>query len=175
MTEEVDRLLEQARRERLEDRPDAARSLLVRAVALAREAEGPALGRALAGLGQIARDQGEEAEALRLYREAAALAEDGDDVLVFAHRLRHIGDMHLDAGRLDEAGPLYDRALAFYRGRDDARPLDLANALRPMAILKHKQGQAETAERLWAEARTLYEQAGVRVGPDIPSLPADRQ
>ncbi len=42
--------------------------------------------------------------------------------------------------------------------------LDLANAIRPLAILKDDAGEVEDAKRLWEEARDLYAAADVREG-----------
>lgn len=58
-------------------------------------------------------------------------------------RLRHLGDVHYDAGRRELAEPLYEKALALYRAHDTP-PLELANAT------------LDAAERLWEEAHQLY-------------------
>ena len=142
-----------------------ARPLLVQAVAAAREAGDRArLGDLLARLGQIERDLGDVAAALACYSEAAAIARESGAALTLAHRLRHIGDIHLDAGQIEPAERFCEEALAIYRGRDDSPAGDLANAVRPMALLREKQGRREEARSLWAEARELYERAGVAVG-----------
>jgi propanediol dehydratase small subunit len=111
-----------------------------------------------------ARHEGRIDEAIALYACAAAEARQQRDVLVLAHRLRHIGDIHQDAGRDAEAAPFYAEALAFYRARPDTPVLDLANLLRPLAMLKEKAGDRAGAKALWAEAATLYEAAGVEIG-----------
>lgn len=121
-------------------------------------------GRKLAHEAQAERGAGRGARAIALYGEAAGIARRGGDILTLAHRLRHIGDIHLDAEQIDLAAPFYEEALALYRSRDDARPLDLANLLRPMALLREKQGEREAARPYWAEARALYEQVGVEAG-----------
>jgi tetratricopeptide (TPR) repeat protein len=84
--------------------------------------------------------------------------------LVLAHRLRHIGDIHQDAGRYAEAAPFYAEALALYRADPNPPPLDLANMLRPLAMLKEKAGDRAGAAALWAEAGALYGAAGVADG-----------
>ncbi len=111
-----------------------------------------------------ARNEGRSDEAIELYARAAGQARLQGDALVLAHRLRHIGDIHQDAGRDAEAAPFYDEALALYRSRADAPVLDLANLLRPLAMLKEKAGDRAEAKTLWAEAATLYETAGVEIG-----------
>jgi hypothetical protein len=55
-------------------------------------------------------------------------------------------------------------ALALYRSHADTPPLDLANAIRPLALLKYDAGEAEEARRLFEEARDLYALANVQEG-----------
>jgi len=62
------------------------------------------------------------------------------------------------------AEPCYYEALALYRSHKKPPPLDLANAIRPLAILKDDAGEVEDAKRLWEEARNLYAEADVREG-----------
>ena len=121
-------------------------------------------GRALAVRAKAERDAGRSEAAIALYGQAAEIARRDGDVLALAHRLRHIGDIHLGAGRIDQAAPFYDEALALYRSRQDAKPLDLANALRPMALLCEARKEPEAARLCWTEARALYEQTGVAAG-----------
>ena len=121
-------------------------------------------GRALVEQAQPERQAGRYAQAIALYGEAAEIARREGDVLTLAHRLRHIGDIHMEDGQNDMAAPYYDEALALYRSRDDRRTLDLANTLRPMALLKEAQGEHEAARPFWAEARDLYGQVGVEAG-----------
>jgi tetratricopeptide (TPR) repeat protein len=121
-------------------------------------------GKALAAQGKAARDEDRIDAALELYGQAAAHARQQGDTLTLAHRLRHIGDIHQDAGRDAEAAPYYDEALALYRSRPDAPVLDLANMLRPLAMLKEKAGARAEAAALWAEAAALYAEAGVEIG-----------
>jgi tetratricopeptide (TPR) repeat protein len=121
-------------------------------------------GRALAMRAKAERDAGRSEAAIALYGEAAETARRDGDVLALAHRLRHIGDIHLEAGRIAEAGLCYDEALALYRSRADAKPLDLANALRPMGLLSEARKEPDAARRHWTEARALYAKAGVAAG-----------
>jgi tetratricopeptide (TPR) repeat protein len=162
MTETLSDLLNQAHRARRESLEGDADALLARAVALARETDDRnGLGRVLAALGQRARDRRETEAAIAHYEAAAAIARTEDDMFAVAHRLRHVGDLHLERDRHDLAEQFYAEALALYRSRPGAQPLDVANTLRPMAILRERHGNAAP---LWREARDLYAQAGVEAG-----------
>ena len=54
--------------------------------------------------------------------------------------------------------------MALYRASQDAPPLDLANAIRSLAVLTGQSGQTDRALPLWTEARNIYEEAGVQGG-----------
>jgi ankyrin repeat protein len=149
-------LLLRARRLRFEQ-SDEAHALFAEAAKKAR-ADGARreLIDALKGIAQIHRDLGRGAAALPFYEEAVSVCREIADPLLLAHTLRHLGDLHHDDGRDDLAEPLYDEALALYRA-SDAPPLDLANALRGLAMIK------DTAE-LWEEAFHLYVATNVQPG-----------
>lgn len=59
----------------------------------------------------------------------------------------------------------YREALAVYRGHPDTSPLDLANAIRGLAILASDTGKNEESRALWQEAHDLY--AAVNVEPGV--------
>ncbi|HEV7572191.1 MAG TPA: ankyrin repeat domain-containing protein [Thermoanaerobaculia bacterium] len=137
--------------------PDEARASFAEAAKKSRENGSPReVVEALKGLAQIERDLGRRTAALPFYEEAVAVSRDIGDPLLLAHTLRHLGDLHHDAGRDDFAEPLYDEALAFYR-ESEAPPLDLANALRSLAVIKD-------TEELWEEAFHLYVATNVQAG-----------
>jgi hypothetical protein len=75
-----------------------------------------------------------------------------------------VGDIHHESGRDDLAEPCYIEALSIYRRDDQTLPLDLANTIRPLALLKENAGEVEEAKRLWAEAGDLYAVANVAQG-----------
>jgi tetratricopeptide (TPR) repeat protein len=95
-----------------------------------------------------------------------AVARGGDDALRLAHRVRHLGDAYHRAGRPALAEPCYVEALSIYRGDERRRPLDFANAIRSMAVLKGESGENAEAQRLWQEARDLYAAVDVPAGVD---------
>jgi tetratricopeptide (TPR) repeat protein len=164
MADAVANLLAQARHARFENPADARQSL-VEAVALARKAKDRLqLAQALTALGQIERDLHHADEALRHYEEAVALYRTADAPLKLAHTVRHLGDIHQDQEQLKLAEPCYDEALAIYRAHKETPPLDLANAIRGLALLKEAVGDTKKVRELWEEARDLYASVNVEAG-----------
>ncbi len=78
---------------------------------------------------------------------------------MLAHTVRHLGDVYHEEGRPDLAESCYHEALTLHRGREDRSPLDVANAVRSLAVLRWEQTRA-----LWEEARDLYTAVGVEAG-----------
>jgi tetratricopeptide (TPR) repeat protein len=149
-------LLRRGRRARF-DTPDQSRDLFAEAAATARRSGARReLVEALKGIAQIDRDLGRRARAVPFYEEAVLVCREIGDLLLLAHTLRHLGDLHHDDGRDDLAEPLSAEALALYR-TSDAPPLDLANAFRSLAVIK------DSAE-LWEEAFHLYVATNVPPG-----------
>lgn len=83
-------------------------------------------------------------------------ARNGDDPLRLAHRVRHLGNAYYYAGQAALAVPCYVEALSIHRHPERTPPLDLANAIRGFAMLKHEAGAVDEAQRLWQEAHVLY-------------------
>jgi tetratricopeptide (TPR) repeat protein len=165
MAETVDNLLNQASQARRANRLSDAMRDLVEAVDLCRQTQDQLrLARSLAALGQIERDKGNSGAALQHYEEAAAIYCAEGDALKLAHTMRHVGDIHQDAGRLKLAEPCYTEALAIYRAHKETPPLDLANAIRGMALLREATGERAQAKALWEEARGLYAAVNVEAG-----------
>ncbi|HVM44302.1 MAG TPA: ankyrin repeat domain-containing protein [Candidatus Thermoplasmatota archaeon] len=164
-------IIESARRRRWEtfqaaDASAASMRLdLEEALRLARDAgaRGDAI-EALKAIGQLDRDQGDLQAALARYEEALALCEAERDGLLTAHTLRHVGDILHELGEHARAKPRLSQALQMYRDDPRAGPLDLANAIRSVAILHEEAGEHEEARALWGEAAALYARAGVAEG-----------
>ena len=93
-----------------------------------------------------------------------ARARRGDDTVKLAHRVRYLGDAYYYAGRPALAEPCYVEALTIYRGQEHVRPLDLANAIRSFAVLKHETGATDAAQHMWQEAHDLYVRLNVPAG-----------
>jgi tetratricopeptide (TPR) repeat protein len=164
MSIRINQLIDHAYHARREHRLTDAHCDLTEAVSLCRQSGTRGeLVQALKGLGQIERDLGHGDVARTLYEEAVALCREEGDPVPLAHMIRHLGDIYREAGQLTLSEPCYHEALTLYRSHE-CRPLDLANAIRPMAILKETVGEEETAKSLWEEARNLYEMAAVPAG-----------
>ena len=119
---------------------------------------------ALRALGESKRRH-DPAAARAAYEEAVdILRREGGDPLRLAHTVRHLGDVCHEQGDNAGAAPCYDEALAIYRARPDARPLDVANAARSAAVLKQETGQLGEARVLWTEALRLYRHENIEPG-----------
>jgi len=100
--------------------------------------------------GELARRH-DGAMARLCYEEAVVLFRELEEPLVLAHTIRHLGDVYLEQGRPDLAEPCYHEALGLYRRHEADSSLDLANAVRSLAVLRWEQARA-----LWEEVRDLY-------------------
>ena len=155
--------IEAARAARADDRPADARRHAKLALQDAHADQPISLINALKTMGQIERDEGHLEAALAHYLRAADLCRDQSDPLLLAHTIRHVGDIHWDMGDADLAEPCFEEALAFYR-ENAPSPGELANALRPLALLKEAAGDKAAAYDLWREAGDLYAAAGIDAG-----------
>jgi tetratricopeptide (TPR) repeat protein len=120
--------------------------------------------------GRQAGNDGNFAVARAHYAEVAKIYRDQNDVLAYAHIIRHIADIYRQESNLVEAKPLYEESLELYRGNLGTKILDLANIVRPYALLNEEQGNLELARKLWEEARQLY--GSLRVEPGISECDA---
>lgn len=158
-------LMEEAIRARLDGRLLDAHRGLVEALAINRNAsDRRGMVQALKGLAQVERDLGRAEIARPLYEEAITLCRSEDEPLQLAHTVRHLGDTHQDLGHPELAERCYREALVIYRGDTRTAPLDLANTLRPLAMLYEGLGRSAQAIELWTEARDLYDALGVSAG-----------
>ena len=118
------------------------------------------LGRAreLRQRGESARRR-DSATARWCYEEAVELLRGVGEPLVLAHVVRHLGDVYLEQDCLEMAEPYYHEALKLYASEGDNASLDLANALRGLAMLRWEQAKA-----LWKETQGLYGALNVAAG-----------
>jgi tetratricopeptide (TPR) repeat protein len=118
----------------------------------------------LLGQARTARRERRLDDAEQHYEAAVAVLREAGEPLRLAHTIRHLGDVLYEAGRPDIAEPRYREALALYRSHPEAPSLDVANAIRGLAVLTEHAGNAEEANRLWAEAHDRYVALGVKAG-----------
>ena len=116
-------------------------------------------------LAQELRQRGESARrwdpatARKCYEEAVELFRGMRDPLLLAHVVRHLGDVYLEQDCPELAEPCYHEARDLYRSQGDNSSLDLANAIRSLAMLRWQQSKA-----LWREAQALYINLDVESG-----------
>ena len=110
------------------------------------------------------RREGRSEEAVRAYQAALVECRRHGRPMQLAHVARHLGDLLRENARYEEARPLLEEALATYREGNEATALDLANSLRPLALLRDAVGEPGEAGRLWRQARELYATSGVDEG-----------
>ena len=131
----------------------------------ARENASPELlAEALAGLGRIKIDVDDLDAALDHYREVEQIRRALGETIELAHTLRRMPDVLRHQQRLEEAEQAYIEAVSIYRGNESRCALDLANALRGLALLAASKGLVGAAIDRWREARLLYEVVGIRAG-----------
>lgn len=165
LQETAEKLLRQAHRARREGRHADAMRDLQKAIRLCQKAGAKlTLAQTLAMLGQIERDEQQIDSALNHYEEALQIFREIGDTDRVAHTVRHVGDIQRSSGRLELAEPCYNEALEIYRSSAQTRPLDLANAIRGLAILKGGENATDEARLLWEEARDLYQTVNVLQG-----------
>jgi len=105
-----------------------------------------------------ARSEGRFEDACRDYVAAVDLCRTSSNRKLTAHTLRHLGDIECEMGRNDLAEPHLVEALEIAR-RENVSTLELANTIRPLALVRDDVA-------LWEEARALYERANVQAGVD---------
>lgn len=119
---------------------------------------------ALAGMAQLHRDASDFASALPLYEEAVTHAQQLRNPVVLARALRHLGEVHLELRQFERAQQHLRDAIDLYRQGPDTPPLELANALRPLAICLERQGAAAESRASYIEARDLYASLAIEPG-----------
>lgn len=157
--------LAQGETERRAGRAEDARRTFGEAIAQFRaEGDLPGEAKALTRQAQLARDSGNLDWALHDQIQAIALCRKTGDGPALAHALRHAGDMFVEQGQLAHAAAHLHEALDLYRANVEAPPLDLANALRSVALLAEALGERAQARLYWEEARAGY--AGLDAGSE---------
>jgi tetratricopeptide (TPR) repeat protein len=161
----TDHLLSLGQQARADGRLDDARKFFAEAAALSRDhGQTLALVDSLKGVGRIERDSGNFDLALASYEEAAAICRSEGQALRLAHTLRHVGDILAQQGNVVAAHERCQDALQIYREHGGGQPLDVANAIRSVALVTEQFNDSETARPLWEEAKGLYASVHVWAG-----------
>ena len=166
MSDHTRNLIDRATQAQHDRRLTDARTAWTAAVELLRqEDDRPTLGSALRSLAEIERKLHDDEAARAHYEEAVELYRHLDDPLT-------LGSHHPSSRRRvppckpasNLAEPCYREALGLYRAHPEAAPLDVANAIRSMAVLKSEAGAVDEARALWEEAKQLYTATGIEAG-----------
>ncbi len=110
------------------------------------------------------RMKGHLREALQGYERAADLARTANDITQLAYAQRHVGDLQRELGQHRSAESAAAEAVALYRQKGGGASLDLANALRVLALAQESLGKLPEAAISWREARPLYDALGILEG-----------
>ena len=139
--------------------------LLEKAAAAAQaERDDHGLAYALNKLAHLRGDLDGHAAAIELLREAADAGRRAGSGLLEGEALRHWADHLRHEDKLDEAEPIYWRALDSLKSDPETSSLSLGNAYRPIGILYAELGDIPRAIQNWREARELYVEAGIAAG-----------
>jgi tetratricopeptide (TPR) repeat protein len=157
-------LLDQARTAKKERRLEEAAELFRRGLTESLKDEGAIRATLFEELAYVERNLRDQESSQEHYRQAGEIYRSLGNPLKAAHTIRHAADLLREQKRLDEAEVLYADSLEIYRGHKETPPLDVANAIRGLALLKEGVGDRKQALSLWREARDLYELTGIPAG-----------
>jgi hypothetical protein len=110
-----------------------------------------------------ARRQGRLSDATALYEEAAESFRAEQQPARWAHALRHAAEFAVRMGDCATGLREAQVVIEYYRSSPPTT-LEMANALRVMAMAEAAAGKTENAREHWSEARVLYGDAGVADG-----------
>jgi len=165
-SQKIDKLLNQAWSSRRKDNYRDTKVLVEEAAKLCKTHDlKEEYARTLKLLAQIEHDTDSLREALRYYDEAVNIYRQLDNKNKLAHTIRHIADIRRELDEFENARENYHEALRLYDSNGTTGPLDLANAIRGLALAVQEL-QPEEAVAHWAKARDLYEEVGVSAGVD---------
>ena len=102
-------------------------------------------------------------QAAEFYQRAIDQLDSAGDLMRAAHVARHLAEIELNGGNVEEASLRIAQVLLFYRGRQVPR-LEMANTLRVAALIDEKRGFRDEAREFWIEALQMYAREGVDAG-----------
>jgi serine/threonine-protein kinase len=114
---------------------------------------------------------GEDLSARALLDQGAERIEQelADQPVVQARMMQVMGDVYSNLGAFDAAAPLLERSLTLRRDMLDTPPLDVADNLNSLAVLRQETGQYAAADSLFRAALAIQED---QLGPDAPTVAA---
>lgn len=161
-------LVKQALAARREGDGEAAEAAAREALSIARsqtdEGGRDALVVALSVMAQVDQDAGRLDVATQRYAQAAEHCRRPPVSPRLPHVLRHLGMLQFRARNLLAAISCCEEAVELRRREPDTPPLEMANTLRPLALIRESEGRKADAVKLWKEASALYARAGVESG-----------
>jgi predicted ATPase/DNA-binding response OmpR family regulator len=118
--------------------------------------------RALYGLGWLARDQGDYAQAMSYHRESLTLFRELDDKHGIAEALRGVGELALSQGDLPRAKALFEESLVFSQHAVDRE--DRAWSLSHLGRVALEQGHYAEASAQIEQSLALFRELNVQAG-----------
>jgi len=103
-------------------------------------------------------------EALNYSRKSVDLYQKSGNQDRIAHSTRHMADLELELGWLEDAKAHYETALSIYRQMNPIPIRDLINCITHYAVLMEKMGRKEIALVCWSEAFAFYTQVEFEEG-----------
>jgi tetratricopeptide (TPR) repeat protein len=119
---------------------------------------------ALSVMAQVDQDAGRLDVATQRYAQAAEVCRRRPVSPRLPHVLRHLGMLQFRARNLLAAISCCEEAVEIRRSEPSTPPLEMANTLRPLALIRETEGRRAEAAALWKEASSLYAAAGVESG-----------
>lgn len=115
-----------------------------------------ALAHAFRQLADVERALNNHAAAEQYYAQAIQLLREEHDFVHLAQAIRHLGDLYMEDGKVAAALPCYQEVLGLYDSLACASPLEIAHAMRKLALCAERTGDIRTAAELWKQVRELY-------------------
>jgi hypothetical protein len=114
-------------------------------------------------MGKSARVEGRVEDALALYVSAVQILEEENELVKWAHTLRHVAEMQAALKRGDEARKSIEAVLVFYRAEGTGKQ-EMANSLRVAALAEEAAGDASVGKVFWREAADIYAELRMEEG-----------
>lgn len=162
--ETIKKLLESAWELRREANYNESEKVLSKAESLCAEKDFYFIGRIHHIRMQYEADKDHFDKAVEHCQWAVLSYEKSKDAERIAHSVRHLADLELKTGKLNDAERNYIKSIGIYKNLKDNNNGDLANALRGYARLYEKREEFTEAMDLWQEIILLYQECDFKAG-----------